>query len=544
MQKLVFAFVAVFFFFTRAFSIGETPQQIIGSLEGSLKGVRKSVIDSVKSHLSSRYVEDYRTYGSTAAYDSLCRRVRVLKAANEHNEGDTLASTRFVEQPLSEVDRLKQENSSLKNEISMLKYGPAEEAELTQLQKRTRWIVKQLVIKNNEMADTLWKVYIDTSFGRSPLFFDSISARSLLPFMPKYVRPKYLLAKPAKARYVTPFEELYRRNDIRNLVNEKVTYSLVGRDPGAFDFVGLGSFTDDLTLVDDKTNNVQRLEEGNATAFGQSLTKPKASKGKVNPWKSEGKFSVQFSQYYVTPDWYKGGEPNALLLGDLEYGRKYNKDGVMWDNEFKIKLGFYATPKDTNRTFRVNNDEFRIKSFAGKSYFSPKLYFGGLGDFQTQFFRNYKGTNSNEIKASFFSPTVLKLSLGARYEHNSAINAYVSPLAYKLIFLVNDDIEDPKTVGIREGKAQDDFGFLVNGNLKWKFNKDISVTSGLDVFVPYSMENVIMDWQTAGYFNINRFLSTKLTLNLRFDSTPVDKNYENPKLQIQELFSFGFLCRI
>lgn len=544
MRKYLLVFIAFSFCCLEAFPIGETPQQIIGSLDVALKGIRKNVLDSVKSSLSSRYVEDYRTYGSSVAYDSLSKRVRVLKAANEHNESDTLASTRYVEQPMSEVDRLRQENNALRKEISILKYGQEKEPELTQLQKRTRWIVKKMVWDNNDAADTLWKVYKDTSFGRGPLCFDSISRRALTPFMPKYVKPKYLLAKQYEHKE-TRFEELYRRNDIRNLVNEKVVFSLVGRDPGVFDFVSLGNaYSDDMGLVSEKTRNVSRVDVGSTDDFGTDIFKPKSEKQKKMPWTTEGKFTLQFTQYYVTENWYKGGEPNAMLLGDLKYDKKYLQDKKLWDNQSKIKLGFYTSPNDTIRAFRVNNDEFFISSFIGYSVIRPKLYAGAYGDFSTQFFRNYKGTNSDVIKASFFSPTTIKLSLGARYDYNASINGYISPLAYKLIFLVNDDIKDPKTVGIAHGKAQNAFGFLGTGKVKWKFSKDINVESDLNIFAPYNLENVLLNWNTSGFFNINRFLTTKLSLNLHFDSTPESKDYESPKLQIQELFSFGFQYKI
>ncbi|MBQ4034667.1 MAG: hypothetical protein II623_04340, partial [Paludibacteraceae bacterium] len=76
------------------FSAGETPQQLVGSLDEPLKGVKKNLVDSLKVELSGRYVDEYRTYGRKLAYDSLVHRIRVIKAANEHNTSDTLASVR------------------------------------------------------------------------------------------------------------------------------------------------------------------------------------------------------------------------------------------------------------------------------------------------------------------------------------------------------------------------------------------------------------------------------------------------------------------
>ncbi len=540
MRRILFFIIAFYLSCFGAFSIGETPQQVIGSLDGALKGIRKNMLDSLKNNLSSKYVEDYRTYGSAAAYDSLCRRVRVLKAANEHNTGDTLATTRWIEQPMSEVDRLKMETQSLRNELNMLKYGPSTEPELTQLQKRTRWIVKQLVLHNNEAADTLWKVYKDTSFGRGPLCFDSISARSLLPFMPAVVKPRYLMAKTYDKPKKTHFEELYERNEIRNLVLDKVTYSLVGRNPGAFDYCCLKDFDNAVASAEEKIKNVRELELEQIDYFNIQLQQPKEAKKKVEPWTSKGKFALQFSQYYVTPNWYKGGEPNATLLGVLNYQRNYKEGRKLWENVADIKLGFYTSQDDSIRAFRVNNDVMKLYSTLGYQVFHPKWYAAAYGELNTQFFRNYKGTNSDVIKATFLSPTRMFLSLGMKYDYSSSVNAYMSPAAYKLLFLVSDDV-DPESVGIPKGKkVQNDFGLFGKGEVKWKFTKDINVNSVFDIFAPYNFKNVEFNWETVGNFAINRFLSTRLSLNMRFDSTPKAKDHENPKLQIQEQLSFGF----
>ena len=75
MRKFLLIIVSSILSFTEAFPAGETPQQIVASLDEPLKGVRKSLVDSVKVELSGRYVEEFRTYGRKLAYDSLVHRV-------------------------------------------------------------------------------------------------------------------------------------------------------------------------------------------------------------------------------------------------------------------------------------------------------------------------------------------------------------------------------------------------------------------------------------------------------------------------------------
>lgn len=549
MRRFVFILLSSFLFFTEAFSIGETPQQLVSSLDESLKGVKKNLVDSVKSELSSRYVEDFRTYGSKAAYDSLAYRVRIVKAANEHNTSDTLASTARVAQPLSEIDRLKRENQALKNELLMLKSGEPAEQELTQLQKRTRWIVKQLVIQNNAAADTLWKVYSDKSFGKGPLCFDSITTRSLKPFMPKQQKPLYLMAKKYPQKK-THFEELYQQNEVRNLVREKVTFSLVGRDPSAFDFAGLREYDDQNALVNQKITKVRKIDVNeNADLSVNDIKKPKATFVNKEPWTTKYYLDLQFTQCYISENWYKGGNDYATLMGEGYIVKNYLEGKKIWDNKLETKIGFYTSTSLEDHAIRVYNDVFKLSSTFGYNVFEKKIYPALYGEYNTQLFRSYKNykvkeTEKTTVATSFMSPTRIFLGLGSKYEYKKdAIFAYLSPATAKFLFVVNDDIEDVRTVGIEDTtkKAQANFGIFGKGKVKWAFSKDISISSEFDIFAPYNFKNVEFNWNTVGSFKINDYLRTKLTLNMRFDSTPVYEENESPKLQILEQLGFGFV---
>lgn len=543
MHRILLLLSCLFFFTLGGYAIGESPQSLIGSLDGSLSGLKKNTLDSIKSSLSSRYVEDFRTYGRDVAYDSLCLRIRVLVASNEHNHSDTLSKIVQVEQPLSEIDKLRQENRTLQNELSILKNGVAPEPELSPLEKRTRWIVKKLVMDNNEAADTLWKVYKDNSFGLVPYYFDSVPRLSFVRYSESFAlsKPKYLMGKKYPA-FRTGLEDKCQRYMIKSHIDSRVLMKLIGRDPSIIDYYNLQDYYDEMAHMLAKSEKINKLEVKGVGYSSSDLEKPVFRKPKDEAWSRGGKLNMQFAQYYVTDNWYKGGEPNATLLGIFDYELNYKEGKKFWDNDIDVKLGFYTSQNDTLRAFRVNNDVIKLTSTIGYETPFKKWFYAGYGEFDTQLFKNYKGTNSQKIKASFLSPTKFILSLGTKYQHNSNVYAYLSPLAYKLLFVVGDDIEDPKTVGIASGKAQNDFGLLGKGNLKFKLTKDININSTFDIFTPYTLKNVEMNWETVGNFVINRFLSTRLSLNMRFDSTPKSDDYESPKLQIQEQLSFGFTC--
>jgi len=52
---------------------------------------------------------------------------------------------------------------------------------------------------------------------------------------------------------------------------------------------------------------------------------------------------------------------------------------------------------------------------------------------------------------------------------------------------------------------------------------------------------VEIDWEIVSNFTINRFLSTRLTLNPRYDNTIIG---QKAYLQFKELLSFGFSYKL
>jgi hypothetical protein len=262
------------------------------------------------------------------------------------------------------------------------------------------------------------------------------------------------------------------------------------------------------------------------------------NKKESSPWKFKGNLAVQLSQYYVTKNWYKGGSANATFLAMFDYNISFNKNRILWDNDFDIKIGIYNTTEDSIRAFRVNNDVFKISSLFGYQIKEgSKWYYSAGVDFNTSMFTGYKGTNSNEVVTAFLSPTRIFLSLGIDYRHSARTNVRIAPVAYKVIFLPDERI-DPLSVGIDSTKKCAHYpGYMLQANLNWKFTREIVVTTDFEFFSTYNCKNIELDWEIVGKFIINRYLSTRLSLIMRFDNTP--KN-EDAKIQIQEQLSFGF----
>lgn len=123
---------------------------------------------------------------------------------------------------------------------------------------------------------------------------------------------------------------------------------------------------------------------------------------------------------------------------------------------------------------------------------------------------------------------------------NFTFGASLSPLSWNLKTCFNDKI-NPANYGIEEGhKSMNKFGSSAEINYMYKIAYNIVYNSRLFAFTDY--ERFQGDWEHTIDFNINRFLSTRFYVHMRYDSKtprPEDSNSWH-KFQLKEIFSFGF----
>ena len=163
--------------------------------------------------------------------------------------------------------------------------------------------------------------------------------------------------------------------------------------------------------------------------------------------------------------------------------------------------------------------------------------------FKTQLFNSYP-TNSRVRKAAFLSPGELNVGLGMTYNYTNPKNTLtlglsLSPLSWNMKTCTSPMI-DPTTYGIDNGRrVKNKVGSSAELNMQWKIAYNITYTTRLFGFTDY--DYAYTDWENTIDFNINRFLSTRLYVHFRYDtSTPHIEDSRWSKLQLKEIFSFGF----
>lgn len=263
---------------------------------------------------------------------------------------------------------------------------------------------------------------------------------------------------------------------------------------------------------------------------------------KLKRWIVNFQSSVQFSQVYVSENWYQGGTSNVNLLSDQQFSVKYNdpkEQRILFENLIQWRLNINSAPEDTLRSIRISEDLFQINSKFGLKAYNNWYYTATL-NFKTQFFTSYTA-NTNDKSASFLSPAELNLGLGMSYQYKNEKKLFetsvsLSPLSYNLQFVIDDDM-NPSNFGIKSGKSMNQYGSSFEGRIKWEFYHNMVWTCRLFYFTNY--EHVQGDWENTFDFILNRFFSTRLFVHLRYDDA-LALNKDLGHFQLKELLSFGF----
>ncbi len=254
---------------------------------------------------------------------------------------------------------------------------------------------------------------------------------------------------------------------------------------------------------------------------------------------------LQFSQAYISPNWYQGGNNNVNGIGSFKWNVKLNQKfhpEFIVEATTEYKVGIASAPQDTIHAYNITQDQFQFNGTLGLKAFD-KWYYSVNAQFKTQLLNNYK-PNTRELKAAFMTPGELNIGVGMTYNYANpkktfTLDASISPFSWNMKTSINHRI-DETSFGIKEGrKTVSEYGSNAEAKLSWKICDNISLRSRLFVFTDY--EYAYGDWENTISFNINRFLSTQIFVHMRYDSsTPACDDPDWHKFQLKEILSFGF----
>lgn len=254
---------------------------------------------------------------------------------------------------------------------------------------------------------------------------------------------------------------------------------------------------------------------------------------------------LQFSQAYVSPNWYQGGNNNLNMLATIYYNVKLNQEyhkNLLFETTMQYKLGMNSAPDDTIHNYSISEDILQINTTFGLKA-AKRWYYSFTGQFKTQVLNSYP-TNSREVRSAFLSPAELTLGIGMTYNYANAkktvtFDASIAPLSYNLKTCVGNRV-DPTLYGIEAGRHSiSSVGSSAELKFFWRLAYNITFNSRVFTFTDYS--TFYADWENRLTFDINKFLSTQVYAHARYDTaTPKCDDPSWKKLQVKEILSIGF----
>lgn len=262
---------------------------------------------------------------------------------------------------------------------------------------------------------------------------------------------------------------------------------------------------------------------------------------KPNFWTISGNGYMQFSQNYISDNWYKGGESTVSLLSGMTWQFNYDdKQKIQFENKIEWKLGFITAPSDTVHQYKTSEDMLRLSTKLGYKAFH-NWYYTLSGEFKTQFFSKYD-TNSDNLVSGLLSPAELNIGLGMDYKYVKDgvcnLSVLINPFNYSRYSVASDRV-DPTKFNIEAGhKVENQWGSRLETTLKWNIITNLLWESRLSYTTNY--EKVLAEWENTFTFAFNKYFSTKLFVHARFDDSVTLEPDDHSYFQLQELLSLGF----
>ena len=196
-----------------------------------------------------------------------------------------------------------------------------------------------------------------------------------------------------------------------------------------------------------------------------------------------------------------------------------------------------------------------------------------VATFNTQFAHGYKYPNDSTIISTFFAPAYLTVSAGYSYKtKDERFQIFMSPMAGKITFVMNQELADKGSFGVKKGFYDQDsvwipgeniapaIGVNVIINYKQPIYKNITYTTMLNTFYNYLERRdddrlrLDVNWENTFNFTITKYLSTILFVHLKYDHNTTFPVFETldgvetqvgskPKLQFKESLGIAFIHR-
>ncbi len=458
---------------------------------------------------------------------------------------DTISQQIFVQDTIIQKDSLINPNDTLLRDSVVIK-----QKKRYFLFKLNKTVIEDSLIMEQELDSLVLLQKLDhldsLRYLGNPLFLPliftiekSTPILKKLKYFPKKDRICLLKSDSLldAVRYKRLVNELFvddlRKKVVKDIANTNMSLFEKSKE----DLPALSSF---MSKIIEKTSLKDLLLKQDSLRI--NTKKLQVDKVELRYWTKKADAMLQFSQNYISSNWYKGGNSNLAFLSGLRFEFNYdNFKKTRWENKVEWRSGFSSVEGDTLRKILVNSDLLRYETKFGIKA-RGNWYYSASGVVSTQLYDNYKGINSNVLKARFLTPVRANLGVGMDYQYKKMFSLMLAPITIKYIYTNDTTNVNPNLFGIKKGENQlKQLGSSFRATLRWAPWDTWSIYSKLSFYTDY--DKIEVDWEIINNFIINEYMTTRLMLHPRYDNTVISPKKEKARIQFLELLSIGFSFR-
>jgi hypothetical protein len=263
---------------------------------------------------------------------------------------------------------------------------------------------------------------------------------------------------------------------------------------------------------------------------------------KVNYWRKNITFALNFNQAAFSNNYSAGGVTSVALGSNFIYHTEYNKAPFSYVSELNL---LYGKSKNKGQGSRKTNDRIFFDNKLASQISKHWFFFGSLS-FESQFDKGYQydanNVNPPMLISNFMSPGYLTESVGFEYKPTKYFDLRLGTGTARQTFVLDTTIyrNIPGNYGVTPGKTiRTDIAFQMVAIFDKDIAKNMHFNARYDMFVPYaqSLEYVRHRIDALLSAKVNRLINVSINATMLFD-----KNTSN-SIQGTEGLSLGVLYK-
>ncbi|WP_224488394.1 DUF3078 domain-containing protein [Robertkochia flava] len=278
-------------------------------------------------------------------------------------------------------------------------------------------------------------------------------------------------------------------------------------------------------------------------------------------WTTVNKLGFDLSEIAFV-NWNAGGNNAITTLLKAEFRRRYKNRNVQWNNELIMRYGINV---QEGQKIRKSDDAIQLNSTFGARHDAlSNWYMSAKGNFSTQFSNGYKYPDREQPISRFMAPGYLFLGIGAEYSPDDKdVNLYISPLTQKSTFVLDQDLADAGSFGVRPAafdslgnklrngqKVLTEIGILISHSFQRKIYDNMFLSNKLTLYTDYlnSFGNIDVNWILDLELRVNEYVKATLGTHIIYDNdvkfSEIDSETGEtipvgPRIQLKQLLGVG-----